>query len=411
MADVLLENVTKQFEGGVVAVKDLQLEVKDKEFVVLLGPSGCGKTTTLRLIAGLEAPTEGSIYIGGKDVTMLEPWARDVAMVFQSYALYPHMTVFQNIAFPLKMRKVHVLPPSQRFREMIEGFITTIRSGGNLATYLGGKFKEYIRRAGMRKAEMRDRVEKTAESLEIKEFLDRRPKQLSGGQRQRVALARAIVRNPKVFLMDEPLSNLDAKLRVLMRIELKKLQKRLGVTTVYVTHDQTEAMTLADRVAVQFKGELQQYAPPTEVYSHPSNKFVAGFIGTPPMNFIDGKLVVRGNSGTLDAGEFMVNVDSQLMKRLLKEGGEVPNGITYGIRPQDCGISSRSEQGEWVKGDVYGVELLGAENVVHAEVGKNRIVIVPADQRLYQMGETVWINLTSSKAHIFDRTTGRNLII
>jgi multiple sugar transport system ATP-binding protein len=368
LADVLLENVSKQFEGGVVAVKDLQLEVKDKEFVVLLGPSGCGKTTTLRLIAGLEAPTKGRILIGGKDVTRLEPWARDIAMVFQSYALYPHMTVFQNIAFPLKMRKVP-------------------------------------------KAEVKTRVEKTAESLEIKDFLNRRPKQLSGGQRQRVALARAIVRNPQVFLMDEPLSNLDAKLRVLMRIELKKLQKRLGVTTVYVTHDQTEAMTLADRVAVQFNGVLQQYAPPTEVYSHPENKFVAGFIGTPPMNFISGKLSVEENSGTIDAGEFTIRLDSQLARRLLREENELPTDVTYGIRPQDCGSIADSEQRGWIKAEVYGVELLGAENVVHLQVGGNRIVMVGASERLYQMEETVWINLTSSKAHIFDSGSGKNLIL
>jgi multiple sugar transport system ATP-binding protein len=335
--------------------------------VVLLGPSGCVKTTTLRLIAGLETPTKGSIYIGGKDVTGLEPWTRDVAMVFQSYALYPHMTVFQNIAFPLKMHKVS-------------------------------------------KGEIRNRVEKTAESLEIKELLNRRPKQLSGGQRQRVALARAIVRNPQVFLMDEPLSNLDAKLRVLMRIELKKLQKRLGVTTVYVTHDQTEAMTLADRVAVQFSGELQQYAPPMEVYSHPSNKFVAGFIGTPPMNFVDGKFEVSESSGTINTEEFNIRVDSQLMENLLSEGGELPTDVTYGIRPQDCGISAEVEKEGWVKGEVYGVELLGAENVVHAEVGKKRIVIVAADRRLYQMEETVWVNLTSSNAHVFDRKTGKNLM-
>jgi multiple sugar transport system ATP-binding protein len=367
LADVLLENVTKQFEGGVVAVKDLQLEVKEKEFVVLLGPSGCGKTTTLRLIAGLEAPTRGSIYIGGKDVTRLEPWARDVAMVFQSYALYPHMTVFQNIAFPLRMHKVP-------------------------------------------KAEIRSRVEKTAESLEIREFLNRRPKQLSGGQRQRVALARAIVRNPKVFLMDEPLSNLDAKLRVLMRIELKKLQKRLGVTTVYVTHDQTEAMTLADRVAVQFKGELQQYAPPTEVYAHPGNKFVGGFIGTPPMNFIDGKLEVNENSGMISTEEFSIRVDLQLMKSLLKEGDTLPTDVTYGIRPQDCQISTEGGRKEWLRGEVYGVELLGAENVVHVQVGKNMIVIVASDRRLYQMGEAVWVNLISCNAHVFDGTTGRNLV-
>jgi multiple sugar transport system ATP-binding protein len=367
LADVLIDNVTKQFEGGVVAVKNLQLEVKDKEFVVLLGPSGCGKTTTLRLIAGLETPTKGRIYVGGVDITKLEPWARDIAMVFQSYALYPHMTVFDNIAFPLRMHKVP-------------------------------------------KANIKDRVEKTAESLEIKELLRRRPKQLSGGQRQRVALARAIVRNPKVFLMDEPLSNLDAKLRVLMRIELKKLQKKLGVTTVYVTHDQVEAMTLADRVAVQFNGELQQYAPPIEVYSHPSNKSVAGFIGTPPMNLINGKLEVKAKSGVVSTEEFSIRVDSGIMESLPSEGSKPPEDVTYGIRPEDCGISPEGGKEGWVQGEVYGVELLGAENVVHVQAGKNRIMVIASDRRLYQMGEEVWINLASDKAHLFDRKTGKNLI-
>lgn len=368
LADVLLENVTKKFEDGVVAVKDLYIEVKDKEFVVLLGPSGCGKTTTLRLIAGLEMPTSGKIYIGGEDVTKLEPWARDVAMVFQSYALYPHMTVYDNIAFPLKMRKCP-------------------------------------------KAEISRRVEDTAELLEIKDFLKRKPRQLSGGQRQRVALARAIVRNPRVFLMDEPLSNLDAKLRVLMRIELKKLQKRLGVTTIYVTHDQTEAMTLADRVAIQFSGALQQYAPPTKVYSRPENKFVAGFIGTPPMNLIDGKLSIKENQGTVEADDFTIKIDQELKERLTQKNDRLPTDITYGVRPQDCRISARSEQREWVTGKVYGVELLGSENVIHVEVGKNRIVALASDQSTYQMGDTVRVNLTSKKAHIFDRNTEKNLML
>jgi len=366
LADVLLENVTKEFEGGVVAVKDLYLEVKDKEFVVLLGPSGCGKTTTLRLIAGLETPTRGNIYIGGKLVTNVEPWARDIAMVFQSYALYPHMSVSDNIAFPLKMHK-------------------------------------------RPKAEIQDRVSKTAESLEIKQLLDRRPRQLSGGQRQRVALARAIVRNPKVFLMDEPLSNLDAKLRVLMRIELKKLQKRLGVTTIYVTHDQTEAMTLADRVAIQFNGVLQQYAPPTEIFAHPKNRFVAGFVGTPPMNFIEGKLKPWGNLVMLEAEGFSIMLNPQLNEQLGESLKTLSLDVTYGIRPEDIEISEKGEPSEWVKGEVYGVELLGSQNVVHVQIDKTRIVAIAPATKLYQMGEKIWVKLTSSRAQLFDKETEKTL--
>lgn len=365
MADVLLEGITKEFEGGVVAVKDLYLEVKDKEFVVLLGPSGCGKTTTLRMIAGLETPTKGNIFIGGKNVTMIEPWARDVAMVFQSYALYPHMTIFDNIAFPLRMHKQN-------------------------------------------KTQIKENVEKTAELLEIKTFLNRKPKQLSGGQRQRVALARAIVRNPKVFLMDEPLSNLDAKLRVLMRIELKKLQRRLGVTTIYVTHDQTEAMTLADRVAIQYNGVLQQYAPPTEVFAHPANKFVAGFVGTPPMNFIEGKLKPWGDLKMFESEEFRVMLDPEVNERLTGVGA-LPLDVTYGIRPEDILLKDKGEPTEWIQGEVYGVELLGSQNVVHIMIDKTRVVGIAPPTRLYQMGEKVWVNLTSRRAQIFESETGRTL--
>lgn len=364
---MLFENVTKEFEGGVFAVKDLTLEVKDKEFVVLLGPSGCGKTTTLRLLAGLETPTAGNVYIDGKLVNSVEPWARDVAMVFQSYALYPHMSVFDNIAFPLKMHKVP-------------------------------------------KAEIKDRVEKTAEFLEIKQLLQRRPRQLSGGQRQRVALARAVVRNPKVFLMDEPLSNLDAKLRVLMRIELKKLQRRLGVTTIYVTHDQTEAMTLADRVAIQYEGVLQQYAPPTEIFAHPANRFVAGFVGTPPMNFIAGKLSAKGKLIVLEAGEFNVEINPNLAARLLEAVKPLPSDVTYGIRPEDIEIAKEGEPPQWIEGEVYGVELLGSQNIVHAQIDQTRIVTAAPATELYQMGEKVWLRLTSNRAHFFDINTERNLL-
>lgn len=263
MAGVKLVNVWKQF-GEVTAVKNMNLDIKDGEFMILLGPSGCGKTTTLRMISGLEEPTKGQIYIGDKLVAdpekgvFVPPKDRDIAMVFQSYALYPHMTVYDNIAFPLKLRKV----PKQ---------------------------------------EIDQRVREVAEMLGLTELLKRKPRELSGGQRQRVALGRAIVRKPQVFLMDEPLSNLDAKLRVKMRAELKKLQRQLGVTTIYVTHDQVEAMTMGDRIAVINAGELQQVGSPDEVYDKPANTFVAGFIGSPPMNSMDASIT---EDGFADFGEF-----------------------------------------------------------------------------------------------------------
>src|SRR5436853_5155415 len=265
MARVELKGLRKEYDGA-VAVEGLSLDIKDKEFVVLLGPSGCGKTTTLRMIAGLEAPTEGEIYIGDRLVNDLEPKDRNIAMVFQSYALYPHMSVYQNMAFPLENAKVAE-------REIVE------------------------------------RVNRTARLLQIEGLLSRKPAQLSGGQRQRVALGRAIVREPTVFLMDEPLSNLDAQLRVYMQAELKKMQKDLGVTTIYVTHDQVEAMTMADRVALLNKGLLQQFDPPRIMYDRPANRFCASFIGSPPINLIS--CDVR-DGGTLDAGDFRIPVPEHL---------------------------------------------------------------------------------------------------
>jgi len=279
------------------------------------------------------------------------------------------MTVFDNIAFPLKMHK-HP------------------------------------------KGEVKERVEKTAELLEIKDLLTRRPRQLSGGQRQRVALARAIVRNPKVFLMDEPLSNLDAKLRVLMRIELKKLQKRLGVTTIYVTHDQTEAMTLADRVAIQFSGALQQYAPPSDIFMHPANKFVAGFVGTPPMNFIEGKLETQDNQLTVKTDGFGITLAPELSEHLGKRVEELPLTVIYGIRPEDIQLSDRggSDPMEWIQGEVYGVEFLGSQNIVHVQIGEIRMTTIASGTRLYQMGDKIWIRLASDRAQVFDKETENTLI-
>jgi multiple sugar transport system ATP-binding protein len=361
MARLRLEHVSKAFKGAPV-VSDVNLEVGEGEFLVLLGPSGCGKTTTLRMVAGLETPTAGEIYIGDALVTEVEPKDRDIAMVFQSYALYPHMTVHDNLAFPLKMRK--------HSKEDIEKLVNS-----------------------------------AAATLEIADLLKRRPKELSGGQRQRVALGRAIVRNPKVFLMDEPLSNLDAKLRVQTRVELKNLQRRLGTTTVYVTHDQAEAMTLADRVALMKQGVIQQVGSPTEVYAHPANKFVAGFLGSPTMNFLDGTLRASGTGAEFDAGEFSFTVHPSMMPM-------APPGtskkVTYGVRAEDVTTSSTPTEGS-VEMSIYGSELMGSEQFVHGRKGKTTIVARAQMEFKASIGSSVWLNLASANAHLFDAETERAL--
>jgi multiple sugar transport system ATP-binding protein len=349
--------VTKKFKGPPV-VDDVNLEVREGEFLVLLGPSGCGKTTTLRMVAGLETPTGGDIYIGESLVNDVEPKDRDIAMVFQSYALYPHMTVHDNLAFPLKMHKFS-------------------------------------------KQEIEESVNKAAAALEITDFLNRRPKELSGGQRQRVALGRAIVRNPKVFLMDEPLSNLDAKLRVQTRVELKNLQKRLGTTTIYVTHDQAEAMTLADRVALMRLGAIQQVGPPTEVYSHPANKFVAGFLGSPTMNFMEGSLRTSESGGIFDCGEFSFPVHPAIA-RVVSKGSS--KKATYGIRAEDVTVEMKPSEGS-VEVAVFGSELMGSEQFVHGRKGKMTIVARAPMEFQAAIEARVWMNLTSANAHLFDAET------
>jgi multiple sugar transport system ATP-binding protein len=359
MAKLRLENVSKTFKGAKSpVVSEVNLEVNEGEFLVLLGPSGCGKTTTLRMIAGLETPTKGDIYIGDVMVNDVEPRDRDIAMVFQSYALYPHMTVHDNLAFPLRMRKYS--------KENIEKSVNT-----------------------------------AASTLEISDLLGRRPKELSGGQRQRVALGRAIVRNPKVFLMDEPLSNLDAKLRVQTRVELKNLQRKLGTTTVYVTHDQAEAMTLADRVAVMKQGVVQQVGSPTEIYAHPANKFVAGFLGSPTMNFMEGALKVTDSGAYFDCGDFGFQVDPSL-SRVVEKGSS--KKATYGIRAEDVEVAKEEREG-WVQVSVYGSELMGSEQYVHGRRGKMSLVArAPMDFKAV-IGESVWMNLDSPNGHIFDADT------
>ncbi|MFV2054703.1 ABC transporter ATP-binding protein [Aliiroseovarius sp. YM-037] len=355
MADVIFSKVCKDF-GAFNAVKDLDLDIRQGEFVSLLGPSGCGKTTTLRMLAGLEFPTSGDIKIGDRVVNDIAPGERDIAMVFQSYALYPHMTVGQNIAYPLKKR-------------------------------------------GVPKAERAEMVAKTAEMLHLTELLSRKPKQLSGGQQQRVALGRALVRDPKVFLLDEPLSNLDAKLRSYMRAELVELHQRLGRTMVYVTHDQLEAMTMSDRIAIMEGGELQQFAPPQDVYREPANRFVAGFIGTPGMNLIDGTLSQTGSDWQFEAPGLHIPA------RGLGPAAR-PGAACLGVRPEDLHLGEGPTSGV-----VQLVEQTGHENIVVVRIGDDLRLTgrAPAHQ-LWKSGETIQCAINADMAHYFaDGPTGARL--
>ena len=350
MAEVILKNLTKQW-GDFVAVDGQSLEVSDKEFLVLLGPSGCGKTTTMRMIAGLEEPTEGEIWIGDRMVNDDLPKDRDVAMVFQNYGLYPHMTIFENIAYPLRVR-------------------------------------------GTPSSEIEPRVRKAAEQVELTQFLERRPKALSGGQRQRVALARAIVRTPKVFLMDEPLSNLDAKLRVTMRAELKHLSRELKVTTVYVTHDQIEAMTLADRVAVMKDGVIQQLGSPDEIYNDPANLFVAGFIGSPAMNLINGS--IQGGQFVTTGGTHLVPV-----------GGDDRKEVVLGVRADDIRVSEAG-QGN-IDVPIYAFENTGEATLLTVQWGRQR-VIAKGDRYLRkEQDDMIGISLNPEHLYLFDPGTGSRI--
>ena len=364
MVSVTLENLTKQYEE-IFAVKDLNLKIKDKEFLVLLGPSGCGKTTTLRLICGLEVPTKGRIYLDEKDITYTHPKDRKMSMVFQSYALYPHMTVFDNMAFPLKIMK-------------------------------------------FAKEEIRKRVKKVAELLEIEHLLDRKPGTLSGGEAQRVALGRAIILEPKVFLMDEPMSNVDAKLRVYLRGEIKKLQRNLQITTVYVTHDQVEAMTMADRVAVMNKGRLQQISRPVELYNNPKTTFVAGFIGSPPMNLIDCSLVEANGKLLLDAGAFTINV-SELSDVLRNR--TTSSELILGVRPEDISVAQgKVKRKPDFIANVYILEPLGLETIVTIKAGDKLILArAPSDFKA-NIGDEVGVTLDRQKIYIFDDKTTKRYI-
>ena len=328
MAQVTFDKVRKVYPDGTLAVKELSLEIADGELMVFVGPSGCGKTTALRMVAGLEEISDGEIRIGDEVVNNLAPRDRDVAMVFQNYALYPHKTVFENLAFPLKLRK-------------------------------------------LRTAEVDERVQRIARLLELEEHLKRRPRQLSGGQRQRVAMGRAIVREPRAFLMDEPLSNLDAKLRTQMRAEISFLHKALAITTIYVTHDQVEAMTLGQRVAVMRKGELQQVSSPQDLYDHPANIFVAGFIGSPAMNFFEGRLHREDGRYSVVVGAQRLAIDELEAAAVERLGDHVGRSLILGVRPEhleDAALAPDSRSGRRLVGQVRLREALGSEVIVHFQV-------------------------------------------
>ena len=361
MAGLSLRNVTKQYPNGFVAVKDFNLEIEDKEFIIFVGPSGCGKSTTLRMIAGLEEISSGECYIDGKLVNDVEPKDRDIAMVFQNYALYPHMSVYDNMGFGLKLRKVP-------------------------------------------KAEIDKAVHEAAKILDLEPLLDRKPKALSGGQGQRVAMGRAIVRNPKVFLMDEPLSNLDAKLRVAMRIEISKLHQRLGATMIYVTHDQTEAMTLGTRIVVMKDGVIQQVDSPNELYAHPQNKFVAGFIGSPQMNLIDCMAKETQNSVAMimpDGSEIELPADKGAV---LKEKGYVGKEVCFGFRPEDLSEAPKGTP-NCLNSIIRVYELLGAEVFLYFDLGDQNITARVDPSTTARTGSEVTMAINMDHIHIFDKDT------
>lgn len=373
MAEVKLKNVKKQYENGFVAVHDFNLEIKDEEFIVLVGPSGCGKSTTLRMIAGLEDITDGEISIGENVVNDMEPKDRDIAMVFQNYALYPHMSVYENIAFGLRLRKV----PSK---------------------------------------EIHQKVLNAAEILGITDLLGRKPKQLSGGQRQRVAIGRAIVRVPKVFLMDEPLSNLDAKLRNQMRAEIILLREKIRTTFIYVTHDQTEAMTLGDRIVIMKDGFVMQVGTPQELFNHPANLFVAGFIGTPQMNFFDARLDEENGSYTAEIEGYKVKIPQYICDELNKLE-IVPTRVQLGARPENLILDPTGQNG--IKAAIRVTEMMGSEIHIHADCADGKSVILKVqiadlsdeEQNKLLAKHDISFTIRERTVNLFSNTDGRNLAV
>jgi multiple sugar transport system ATP-binding protein len=363
-APVVYENVSKRYSGNVLAVENLNLSVENGEMMVFLGPSGCGKTTSLRMLAGLESITSGTIRIGDTIVNELPPRARNIAMVFQSYALYSHLSVFENLAYPLKVRK-------------------------------------------MKKQDVDRRVREVAEMVQISELLERKPREISGGQRQRVALGRAIIREPSVFLMDEPLSNLDAKLRLHMRGELKRFQRDLETTTIYVTHDQAEAMTLADRVAIMNKGILQQIGPPREVYRKPANMFVAGFLGSPPMNFLTLDVGRDGDQMLLSSKNVRLPVAPEWVNQISANGRT--GDLVLGVRPEHVHVSLTPVEGA-IRGEVFVVEDLGNELLLDLRVDGQPMVARISGIVEPAIGDSVWLGFDQKDVHIFDPRTETHLV-
>ena len=364
MASLSLQHINKTYPNGFEAVKDFNLEIEDKEFIIFVGPSGCGKSTTLRMVAGLEEITSGTLKIGDKVMNDVEPKDRDIAMEFQNYALYPHMTVYDNMAFGLKLRKVP---------------------------------KDQIDKA----------VREAARILDLEKLLDRKPKALSGGQRQRVAMGRAIVRNPKVFLMDEPLSNLDAKLRVQMRIEISKIHQRLGATIIYVTHDQTEAMTLGTRIVVMKDGVVQQVDTPQHLYEQPGNLFVAGFMGSPQMNFLDAQIAEKGGDLIAKVGEYDIVIPAAKAK-VLKDGGYVGKTVVLGIRPEDIHDSQmfiEASPSVPMTSTVKVYELLGAEVFLYFDVNGTQVTARVDPRTNSKTGDTIKFAFDMEKSHFFDKET------
>ena len=366
MASLQLKNIKKTYGNGITAVNDFNLDIADQEFIIFVGPSGCGKSTTLRMIAGLEEITEGELYIGDKLMNDVAPKDRDIAMVFQNYALYPHMTVYDNMAFGLKLRKTP-------------------------------------------KAEIEQRVKEAAKILEIEHLLDRKPKALSGGQRQRVAMGRAIVREQKVFLMDEPLSNLDAKLRVQMRVEIAKLHQRLKATIIYVTHDQVEAMTLGTRIVVMKDGIMQQVASPITLYNEPDNLFVAGFIGSPQMNFMDAAVSVKGQTVTVKVGDHTLTVPADKSKKLVPYDGKT---VVLGIRPEDVHDDEEyvaAHQDSKISAPIRVYELLGAEVFLYFDFAGAQMTARVMPTTPARAGDTVTFALDMNKTHYFDKDTQKTI--
>ena len=367
MAEVILKNICKSYDNGFNAVKNVNIDIEDKEFVVLVGPSGCGKSTTLRMIAGLEDISDGELYIGDKLVNDIDPKDRDIAMVFQNYALYPHLSVYDNMEFALKLRK-------------------------------------------MPKDEIDKKVKEAAKILDLGHLLDRKPKALSGGQRQRVALGRAIVRNPKVFLMDEPLSNLDAKLRTAMRTEITKLHKSLGTTFIYVTHDQVEAMTMGTRIVVMKDGVIQQVDTPQNIYNYPTNLFVAGFMGSPQMNFIDGVIEKSGNDLFASFNGNKIKFPADKCDALKSYIGKE---VTFGIRPQSLSDDKEliaNNPHSTIVGDIEVVEHMGAESYVYTKCGNASVTIRIEGTTNLKVGEKAKIYLDANSLHVFDKDTTLRVI-